>query len=348
MKTQNEFNIRDFAKSKRKTISISQEMLIKTGYLWPDSTFPLVIRPAIQEMNLAAWAASNLESLTLNLSRHGAILFRGFKVSSIEDFRLLMTNISGELLEYTYRSTPRTEVSGKVYTSTEYPPDHSIPLHNEMAYSLQWPMKIWFHCLLPAQEGGATPIADSRRVFNRISPSIRSRFEQKGVMYLRNYGGSLDLPWQKVFGTHNKADVEHYCHIRSIKFEWKDKDELRTRQVCQSTAIHPKTGERIWFNQAHLFHISSLHPSVQESLLKTFDEMNLPRNVYYGDGSAIESSALDEIRNAYEQESIVFLWEQYDVLMLDNMLAAHGRQPYKGERRVLVGMAEPYSLTRRS
>ena len=160
-------------------------------------------------------------------------------------------------------------------------------------------------------------------------------------MYARNYGDGLDLSWQNVFQTANKSEVAEYCRQVGIEFEWTSDNRLRTRQLCQAVATHPQVGERVWFNQAHLFHISSLEPDVRESLLLSFREEDLPRNAYYGDGSRIEDDVLDEIRDVYQQEKVVFAWQEGDILMLDNMLMAHGRTPFIGQRKVLVGMAEP-------
>ena len=48
---------------------------------------------------------------------------------------------------------------------------------------------------------------------------------------------------------------------------------------------------------------------------------------------------LSHIREAYEQEKIIFKWQKGDIMLLDNVLMAHGREPYKGERKVAVAMA---------
>lgn len=324
--------------AKRSAISISQGRLIKIDASRP---LPLVIEPAVEAVNLLAWASNNKEFVRSQLLKYGGLLFRNFTLKTVPEFEQLIETISGSLLKYTYRSTPRSEVSGNIYTSTEYPADQHIPLHNEMAYSTSWPMKISFFCAQPAQQGGETPIADSRKVFQRIAPEIRERFIEKEVLYVRNYGGGLDLPWQTVFQTTSKSDVEAYCKSAGMEYDWKDGDRLRTRQVCQSAALHPETGETVWFNQAHLFHVSSLKPEVRDYLLLKYKDEDFPRNAYYGDGSPIEEPALENIRHAYEQESVVLPWKQLDILMLDNMLTAHGRRPYAGSRRVLAGMAEP-------
>ena len=161
-------------------------------------------------------------------------------------------------------------------------------------------------------------------------------------MYVRNYGDGLDLTWENVFQTTLKSEVEDYCRTTDIQFEWKDGGRLKTWQVCQAACLHPKAVQMVWFNQAHLFHVSSLKREVRESLVPAFKEDDLPRNAYYGDGSPIETSVLEEIREIYEQEAITFPWQDGDILMLDNMLTAHGRRPYRGARKVLVGMADPF------
>ncbi|MCI0663751.1 MAG: TauD/TfdA family dioxygenase [Acidobacteria bacterium] len=310
---------------------------------WGAGGLPLVIQPAVEGVNLAIWSSNNRALIEAELLKYGGILFRNFKLKSVEDFERVIKAISGELMEYTYRSTPRHTVSGRIYTSTEYSADETIPLHNENAYTTSWPMKIWFYCDYPAQQGGETPIADSRNVFQRIDPQVRERFERKRVMYVRNYGDGLDLPWQTVFQTENKAIVEEYCRLIGIQFEWKNGDQLRTKQVCQAVATHPGTGEPVWFNQAHLFHPSSLGPEVRQYLLSIFGEEDLPRNAYYGDGSPIEDAVLAEIREAFKRETVIFPWENGDILMLDNMLVAHGRRSYSGPRRILAGMSEPHA-----
>lgn len=322
--------------------AIASQVQVKFGHLPSGGALPLLIEAMSPETDLIEWAAAHRKELGMLLHEAGGILFRGFGIDSSEQFESLIEAVSGSLLDYSYRSTPRTVVSGKIYTSTEYPPHQTIPLHNENAYAHDWPLKIWFFSLQCAITGGETPIADSRRVYQRIPAFVRKRFERKGVMYVRNYGSGFDLPWQEVFQTNSREQVEEFCSSTGIQFEWLPDDRLRTRQTCQATAGHPVTAEMVWFNQAHLFHVSRLPSEVREAMLSIFSEEDLPRNVFYGDGSAIDSADLDLICEAYERERVVFPWLNGDVLLLDNMLAAHGRNPFTGKRQVVVGMAEPY------
>lgn len=327
--------------ARRRAVAVDQQALVRTGDLRPGEPLPLLVQPALEGVSLGGWLEGHGEEVERHLRERAGVLFRGFSVRSEADFEAVARSLSGSLIEYTYRSTPRSQVHGRVYTSTEYPADQSIPLHNEMAYSRSWPMKIWFFCALPADQEGETPIADSRRVYELIDPAVRERFESRGVLYVRNYGGGLDLSWEDVFQTSDRGEVERFCRDARIELEWKPDGGLRTRQVCQATAIHPVTGEPVWFNQAHLFHVSSLDPAARESLLEEFGEAGLPRNTYYGDGTPLEEEALQHVREVYERTTQVFPWNRGDILLLDNMLAAHGRRPYAGRRRLLAVMSEP-------
>ena len=300
----------------------------------------ILLNANIPSNKLIQWAEQNKDEIENALQKNGLLLIRGLKVDNSEQFGQLLSTLFGEeLAEYGYRSTPRTAVGCNVYTATEYHSDATIAQHNECAYANKWAMRLGFWCQLPADEGGATPIADSREIYNRLPLSIRDKFEQKKVMYVRNYG-LIDLPWQEVFQTEDKVKVEQYCEQNQIQFEWKDDGGLRTRQVNPAVALHPISGEKVWFNQAHLFHVSNLEENLRESMLSLFDQHSLPRNAFYGDGSPLEEEVLDVIRQVYKQQTYHFTWQKNDILLVDNMLFTHGRQPFKGERKVLVGMAQ--------
>lgn len=326
-----------------KAISLSQEKLVKVSSIQEGGTLPLVIKPNFKDLSLSIWTKNNLEFINTNLLKHGGILFRGFDVKTQADFEEFINSVCSQPMAYIEGATPRTKLTEKVYTSTEFPSDQSIALHNELSYVSTWPMRIWFFCASPASQRGETPIADVRKVFQRIHPRIIERFQQKGWMLVRNFGDGFGLPWQTTFHTDDKVVVEEYCRKADIEFEWKDNNRLKTRQVRPAVAEHPKTGEIVWFNHIVFWHISSLEQKLRQMLLADLKEENLPYNTYYGDGSPIEDSVIDEIRFAYEQETVVFPWHQGDILMLDNMLAAHGRNPYEGKRKILTAMGEPFS-----
>jgi alpha-ketoglutarate-dependent taurine dioxygenase len=324
-----------------KVINLSPQELITESFLETKNQLPLVISPKFSDFNLPIWTAKNQEFIATNLLKYGGILFRGFAINQKEDFEQFVSAVCPQLMPYIESSTPRTKLSEKVYTSTEFPADQTIALHNESSYANTYPMKIWFCCMEPASQGGETPIADVRKVYQRIHPQIRERFQEKGWMLVRNYGDGFGLPWQKVYHTTDKAVMEEYCRHACIEVEWKDNNRLRTRQVRPAIAKHPKTGEMVWFNHVVFWHVSSLQTQFREKFFSEFTEEDLPYNTFYGDGSPIEDSVIAEIRAAYQQEMIVYPWQKGDILMLDNMLTAHARNPYSGSRKILTAMGEP-------
>jgi alpha-ketoglutarate-dependent taurine dioxygenase len=283
--------------------------------------------------------ADTREALCRALLSVGGVLLRGFKVATPLDFRRFAASFGQPLTSYEFGSTPRSKVFPGVYSSTEYPAHQHIPLHNEQSYTRAWPARIWFHCMKASTTGGETPIADSRRVYNALPGALREAFATRELLYVRNYSSALDLPWQRVFNTDDRVEVERYCASQGIEWEWKADGELRTSQRCQAVLQHPQTAEWVWFNQAHLFHVSALEPATRTSLLAAVGEKNLPRNVYFGDGSTIPDEQLDMVRRAYDSATTAFPWQAGDVLMLDNRLVAHGRRPFTGDRKVIVAMA---------
>jgi alpha-ketoglutarate-dependent taurine dioxygenase len=208
-------------------------------------------------------------------------------------------------------------------------------------------MKLLFCCLAPAISGGETPLAWTAEVTRRIGESITNLFAEKNVLYVRNYGQDVDLAWETVFQTESRAEVEAYCRRESIDWDWLDEGRLRTRQVCQGVAEHPVTGQRVFFNQAHLFHVSSLGAEVESDMVELYKEPDLPRNAYFGDDSPIDRGILDHIRASFEATEVVFPWERGDLLLVDNMLVAHGRRPFRGPRQVVVSMGDPFRARRR-
>jgi alpha-ketoglutarate-dependent taurine dioxygenase len=315
---------------------------VRTRELLPSQPLPLVIEPESVALDLGLWAAANQNFINESLLKHGAILFRGFDVNSVNEFEDFASAICPELFGE-YGDLPREEQGGKIYGSTPYPADETILFHNESSHMHRWPMLIWFYCVKSAVAGGESPISDCRRIYQLMDSVVRERFEQRGLMYVRSFTDGLDVSWQNFFHTTDKSEVEDYCRRAGIDFEWKGSNGLRTRQFCPAVVRHPQTGELVFFNQLQLHHISCLAPVVREALLSMMKEEDLPRNVYYGDGSPIEDSVMEYLGQLYRQTAVSFRWQEHDILMLNNMLVAHSRNPFVGKRKIVVALGNMVS-----
>jgi alpha-ketoglutarate-dependent taurine dioxygenase len=324
---------------RRKAVDLSHFNPVKESLPIEGSNLPLMISPAADQVDLAEWTRGHRDYIEQKLYQHGGILFRGFALKTPQEFEGAVAGVCRELFTE-YGDLPREGVAGKIYTSTPYPEDKAILYHNESSHMSCWPAKITFFCLVAAKEGGCSPIVDCRKVYQQIDPVVRDKFENLGLMYMRNFSDGLDVSWQRFFHTDDRSVVEEACRKAGFLIDWHGKDNLRVRQKARGVLSHPVTGEKSFFNQVQLHHVHCLDDATRQSLLSIFKNDELPRHVYYGDGSAIEASVMDHIGEVYERNAIRFQWQEGDMVSLDNMLTAHARDPFVGPRKILVGLGD--------
>ena len=282
------------------------------------------------------------EELRAALVEHGGLLLRGFDIGGVDGFDEVVRALAGEPLTYTERSSPRHSIKGKVYTSTDYPPEEEIFLHNENSYQAAWPLTLFFYCVTPPETLGATPLADIRTVYRELDAGVRDEFEQRGWRLVRNFHPDFGTTWQHVFNTESRDEVAEYCTANGIEIEWRGKDGLRTTAVRKAVHLRPGSDVPRWFNHATFFHVTTLPKDLQEGLLAMFGEDGLPTNTYYGDGEPIPGDVMDHLRATYRAASTRFDYHRDDVLVVDNMTAAHAREPFTGARKIAVAMAEAH------
>lgn len=275
------------------------------------------------------------------LLEHGALLLRGFPTLDTSAFAAFVRNFSGTTpLSYAGGASPRVNLGEGVYTSTEYPRHFALSLHNEMSYTSRWPRHLFFYCATAPERGGETPLADSRRILKKLDEKVVRQFKARKIKYVRNLpgGSGSGYSWQEAFETEDRATVENSCRVAGINLEWKEDGGLRLTDVRPATAVHPQTGEEVWFNQAEGFHPSAAGIPGSEGLNSNVVEDELRLNAFHGDGSPLALSALEHIREVTRAEARLFSWRAGDILIVDNMLVCHGRMPFEGARRILLAM----------
>jgi alpha-ketoglutarate-dependent taurine dioxygenase len=304
---------------------------------------PLVIRPEQSGADLSQWVRQNFDQFEKDLTEHGGILLRGFGMDSADKFNSFMSCFNTAPLPYMFRSSPRKVLDASIqniFLSTSYPSNRSINMHNESSYSRIWGKKIVFCCIQPAEQGGETPIADSRKVLRSISPGLVDKFRRRKIKYRRNLLPSLGMPWQEVFQTDDLNVAKGVCDRYKIEYRMEKDDCFVIEWVKHAICEHPLSKEETWFNHAFFFNKYARYEELGLDHTAKIPPQYLTSDTSFGDGTEISHDEYLELKNAYEVNKIVFPYQKGDVLFLDNLLTAHGRTPYKGDRTIATAVIE--------
>lgn len=338
----------------------------------PARTLPLVVEPAGDPSAdaLVAWLAAERETVATRLREAGALLFRGFAIGDAAAFERVARAVDPELQREYLGTSPRDALTPYVFTASELPGHYPIPQHAEMTFLPQPPRRLFFCALRPNDgPGGETPLADLRAVYRDLDPAVRERWEARGVRIVRNYGGPEGRGrrdprqlkrWDEMFGTTDRAAIEATCRAHGMEPTWRHDGRLRLVSTQPAVRSHPATGEKVWYNHAHVFH-GTAGPQEYRRIATRLgawpwrgwqaaatavrwwegrrDPEDAAMHVTFADGGAIADADFDAVRDALWRHMVFPRWERGDVVAIDNASVSHGRMPYRGERLVAVAWA---------
>ncbi|GAA4074826.1 TauD/TfdA family dioxygenase [Streptomyces shaanxiensis] len=267
-----------------------------------------------------------------------ALVFRDFGVDP-DELDTVMDRLLPDRAAYVHGNSPRTKVGRNVYTSTEYPPEFVISMHNELSYAHRWPTRLLFFCHTAPETGGATPVVNGALWLASLDDEVREAFAG-GVRYTQNLHGGRGLgkSWQETFETEDRDAVEEFLATTEADWKWLPGDALRVTQDRPATLRHPVTGEEVWFNQSDQWHPAALGEDAA-ALARVLPADELPQSVSFADGSPIPDAYVLQVRDRGLAAAVDVDWHRGDLLLIDNVLVAHGRRAFTGSRRVLVAMS---------
>jgi alpha-ketoglutarate-dependent taurine dioxygenase len=217
-------------------------------------------------------------------------------------------------------------------------------VHHELSYAHEVPSLMLFACLVAPTSGGATPLADGTAVLDALPRDLVERFDRHGWLLARNYNDDIGATVADAFGARDKGAVERYCRANAIEFEWQAGGGLRTRQRRNAVVRHPLTERRCWFNQIAFLNEWTLAPDVREYLVDEYGADGLPFNTRFGNGDPIGPDIVQVINETYEAHTVREPWHAGDVLVVDNIRTAHGREAFDGPREIVVALADGVRL----
>ncbi|MFF7352757.1 MULTISPECIES: TauD/TfdA family dioxygenase [Streptomyces] len=305
-------------------------------------------RPALLRVDAPgdapSWAAEHREALRALVTEHGALVVRGLGLRDPDTVGAVFARLAGDLMTEREAFAPREAHGPGLYSSTPWPANQPMCMHHELSYPLQVPGLMLFACLTAPEQDGATAVADAEEVLRALPTGLTERFEREGWLLTRSYNDEIGASLAESFGTADRAGIERYCRANAIDFTWLADGSLRTEQRRSAVVRHPVTGRRCWFNQIAFLNEWTLAPEVREYLVDIYGPDGLPFNTRYGDGSPIGEDVVQLLNSTYEAHTRRAPWQAGDLLLVDNIRTAHSREPFTGERQVLVGMGEPVRL----
>lgn len=300
------------------------------------------VRPVPQHLSVegaADWLSEHLDELHALRTERGSVMLRGLPFTTADEFALLRDRVIGRPADYVEKATPRSAYGRGVFTATDVPARRRIRLHNENSYALSYPGLLVFACLTAPSAGGETFLGDVRAILDLLPEDMVARFREQGWQLVRNYWGHFGLTWQEAFGTEDRAEVDRYAAEQQLHTQWHG-DRLTTTQHRSALVRHPRTQDVSWFNHVAFWSEWSLDEHVREFLHGECGE-DLPFRTFYGDGEPVGRREIEQLNAAYEQVRMAERWQRGDMLLVDNIRLAHGREPYEGDREVLVAMGDP-------
>ncbi len=336
----------------------------------PQGTIPFLVCPDTDllptKQGLFQYIENNKTDLLKKLQEHGAVLFRGFQLKTPTDFEGVAKSFTPGLKNNYLGTSPRNKLTDFVYTASEFPPHYPVMQHCEMSFLPNMPRYIFFFCKQEALKGGETPLCDGRLVYNGLTENMRSEFATKGLTFTRNYGSPeqkkksvFELkPWDELFLTRVKSEVEKKCLDSGTTYHWLTKGRLRLYNHTTSFKQQPETGKWAWCNHLLSFHvrgalteyknIATYFPDKRAKkyynrlkLLTWYQEKmrkpeQRPMHAQFGDGAEIPNQYIEFIQQLVWQNMYCLKWQKGDCVVIDNFTTSHGRLPYYGEREILV------------
>lgn len=303
--------------------------------------FPLTLACQSPDLSLAAacdWLRERRGELLAQASEHGAILFRGFPLTTPEDFDAFVAAFDLQNFPYeeSLSNAVRIVKTPRVFTANEAPPNVNIYFHHEMAQTPIYPSRLFFFCEQPAAEGGATPLCRSDIVWERLAarcPQFAKDCEAMGVKYTNvmptdnDPTSGMGRGWQSTLRTTTKEDAENRLRSLGYSWEWLDNGDLRATTPVLPAVRQLADGRKTFFNQ----------------LIAAFQGWKDTRNdpskaITFGDGTPLDRDAVNVATELAEKLAFNVPWQRGDVALVDNFVTMHGRRTFSGTRKVLASL----------
>lgn len=328
-----------------------------------DTVTPLALQPSTLDgsqptLDTAIQTVKDLQTkgglLTKKLAQHGTLLFRGIPIHSADDFSKFAHAFGYSPHEIIGIVVNRPLLAPNVAPANEAPKEVLIYNHNESPQVPHAPEYIFFYCHSAPKKGGETPISSSLELFQRAKeeiPQFVSDLAEKGILSKVTYkveqqyagGSTLNQAFGKDIVDGDDAatrkrkveeQIRRYGRGEHTTWEWIDDDQtLILTHHLPALRTHPYTNLPTLFTGLAAYYKNFVTDSSPNSRRRTITQQ------LYGDGTPIPEEYLKKLADITDEIRVLHKWQQGDVLVYDNVISQHGRQPWEGKQEDRVILA---------
>ncbi|KAL4756471.1 uncharacterized protein BDW70DRAFT_154180 [Aspergillus foveolatus] len=331
----------------------------------PNTPIPLAlqptgsIKPTLESAIATVKSLQRTKTLTSLLAKHGTLLFRGLPIHSASDFSAFAHAFGFSPHEIIGIVVDRPLLAPNVAPANEAPKEVRIYNHNESPQVPHAPEYVFFYANRAPKKGGETPISSSLELFHRARaeiPEFIDLLAEKGVKSSVTYtverqyvgGSTLRQAFGKEFVDGDdeqtkrrkvEAQIARYGRGKYTTFEWSDNADGQG-QVLTLTHHLPVIRTQSGTNLPTLF--TGLVAYYKNNLEAKTGSGARRKNVAvqtFGDGTPIPEEYLATLARITDEIRVLHRWQEGDVLVFDNVIAQHGREPWEGEQGDRVVLA---------
>lgn len=275
------------------------------------------------------------------LAATGAVVLRYAGIGSAAALAGLAAGLGLTAREQVEPFAARRPLGHGVWSQPAWPNTAPMCMHHELGWLREPPPYLLVACLRPAGSGGRTGVADGREVLAQLPTGLTDRAGEHGWTLVRRYaGGPIGMAWTDAFPGTDRAGVECWAAAEQVELRW-EPGRLVTRRTRPAILPTGADGVPAWSNALAFCSEWTLDPPVREYLVTVLGREALPFETELGDGTPFGAADVETVATAYDRATAYVDWRAGDVLLLDNLRAAHSMEPYEGGRETAVLHAGP-------
>lgn len=237
-----------------------------------EKEMPLVIEAKTQKdtVFLSSFLKQNADQIILDTAKYGAVLLRGFDVSSDEQFEKMVLSIPqlqgiSEAFMSENGRVPVGNLKYVLHTNSVYKTGGTLYLggfHTENYYSPDVPGYICFYCQEPSNTGGETGIINTQKIYEHLSPSLKEKLEANSFFVSKWLISEVAERYQLDVPT-----IEKICSHFDLPIVGEGSERF-ILMYKPSVFEHPLTKEKAL--QVNLFELISLNAELRKCFMSDY------------------------------------------------------------------------------